>query len=310
VEADAFGRASRGVLMVKASRREEAARRSIRAAPGEGGSQERGSGREPWQLQFFSKTLKKKQKLRLIAKQIGDLGGKRCLLVTHGDNNGALNYHLRARGGHWTWVENEAEHLPEMEELLGEPVLPGSPQRIPAEDETFDLVVSIDVHEHLLDPLGFNRELARVTKPGGMVVVSTPTGETWKPVTVLKNLVGMTKERYGHVVIGYTIRQHCKMLSAVGLVPVRWDTYSRFFTEIIELAINFAYVRVFSRKTREVRPGTIAPTTSRELDSVKRQYRLYSALFPFFWLVSRLDYLLFFLRGYAVSVVARKPQTT
>ena len=61
----------------------------------------------------------------MLLQQLGPADGKRCLLVTNGDNNGALNWHFRARGGDWTWVENEASHIGEMEQLLGQPVIRG-----------------------------------------------------------------------------------------------------------------------------------------------------------------------------------------
>lgn len=84
-----------------------------------------GTGRNtpPWQLGMFSRSLKKQQKLALLREQIGEARDRKCLLVTHGDNNGALNHHLRAHGGRWTWVENESKQITEMEGLLGEPVL-------------------------------------------------------------------------------------------------------------------------------------------------------------------------------------------
>lgn len=261
----------------------------------------------PWQLTLFSKSLKKRQKLELILGQIGETGGRKCALVTNGDNNGALNHHFRAHGGDWTWIENEGDRIEEMARFLGEPVRKGEADRIPADDESFDVVVSIDVHEHLDDCRPFNRELQRVVRPGGTVVVSTPTGDAWKPVTVLKGLIGMTKERYGHRVIGYNVRQHEAMLREVGLVPEGAGTYSRFFTELLELAINFAYVRILSRRSRP-EPGTIAPSTEQQLRAVDRQVRAYSAVYPALWAISRLDRLLFFLNGYAVSVVARKPE--
>jgi SAM-dependent methyltransferase len=262
----------------------------------------------PWQLRMFSKTLKKQQKLRLLLRQAGDAAGKRCLLITNGDNNGALNHHLRAHGGEWTWAENEEAHVEQMEEFLGEPVLRSDPSRIPCEDGAFDLVVSIDVHEHLDDCAPFGRELSRVTRPGGTVIVTTPNGDPWKPVTILKNLVGMTKEKYGHKVIGYNVRQHEEMLRRAGLTPVAAGSYSKFFTEMLELMINFAYVMVLARKSKtKVEEGTIAPGSKEQLAAVEKQYRRYAAVYPVLNAASKLDHLLFFLTGYAVSVVARKP---
>lgn len=265
------------------------------------------SDREAWQLRMFSKKLKKRQKLALLLDQVGDARGKRCLLVTQGDNDGALNYHLRAHGGDWVWVENEDDHIDEMADLLGQPVLKGEGTRIPVADASFDVVVSIDVHEHLEDCAPFNRELKRVTRPGGHVIVTTPNGDAWKPVTVLKSLIGMTKEHYGHYVIGYNIAQHERMLRAVGLEPVQAGSYSKLFTEMIELAINFAYVKVLARKGKaDVRQGTIAPGTAAQVKAVDRQYRIYAAAYPVLSAVSKLDLLLFPFTGYAVAVKARR----
>jgi SAM-dependent methyltransferase len=257
---------------------------------------------------MFAKSLKKRQKLDLLLEQIGEVGGKRCLLITNGDNNGALNHHFRSHGGSWIWVENEPDQIPEIESFLGEPVLAGQADTIPSADASFDVVVSIDVHEHLDDCEPFNRELLRVTRPGGMTVVTTPNGGNWRPLTVLKNLVGMTPEKYGHNVVGYTVRQHEFMLREVGLQPTSSGSYSRFFTELIELMINFAYVMVLSKKSKEARPeGRIAPGSSEELRSMGGQFKLYSRVFPILNAVTKLDRLLFFLSGYAVSVVARRP---
>jgi len=46
--------------------------------------------------------------------------------------------------------------------------------RLPFDDDRFDAVVSIEVVEHVEDQFAFLRELARITRPGGQVVVTTP----------------------------------------------------------------------------------------------------------------------------------------
>jgi hypothetical protein len=117
----------------------------------------------------------------------------------------------------------------------------------------------------------------------------------------------MTQSEYGHVVIGYEIPALRSMLQKVGLKPHSSSSYSKFFTEMIELGINFMYVKILARKGKVVvDEGTIAPTSQEQFNSVNKTYKIYSIMFPFLWTVSQLDKLLHFSTGYAVIVEARK----
>jgi SAM-dependent methyltransferase len=51
--------------------------------------------------------------------------------------------------------------------------------RIPFDDATFDLVHAAEVIEHLLDPDLLVDEAARVLRPGGHVVITTPNLHAW-----------------------------------------------------------------------------------------------------------------------------------
>jgi SAM-dependent methyltransferase len=263
--------------------------------------------RPPWQLEMFDFSLKKRQKLRMLLELLGPLTRERCLLVMHGDNPGSLNYHLRSAGGRWSWAELEAAGIPQMEALLGEPVHAARVDELPFEDGSFDRVVVVDAHEHVDDVVPLNRELARVLAPGGAMVVTTPGGNPRLPVAVLKRWVGMDTAAYGHVVQGFRAEELESMLRAVGLEPVARGAYSRFFTELAELAINFGYVKVLGRSRDGGTPaGEIAPRTADDLRSVNRSYRAYRLVFPLIRAFSSLDALVPGRGGYAVGVVARK----
>jgi 2-polyprenyl-3-methyl-5-hydroxy-6-metoxy-1,4-benzoquinol methylase len=266
---------------------------------------------KPWQLEVFSQGLKKNLKLRLLMKHVGDVSGQQCLLITCGDNNGALNYYFRESGGNWTWAdigEHGPDPIEEMRDLLEEEVHIVKPDALPFPDQSFDCVVVIDVHEHLPHPEPFTRELFRIVKLNGRAIVTVPNGDPLKPVTIFKYMVGMSKEKYGHQRIGYTMKNLKRIMSENGFRPSATGSYSKFFTEMLELVINFAYVRVLSRKNKdvEVPEGTIAPTSKVQLDAVSGSYKMYSRVFPIFKAISSLDRLIFFGTGYAVMVEGKK----
>ena len=266
------------------------------------------SSTTPWQLQMYAKSLKKRQKVELLLRLLGPVNGRHCLLVSGHDNNGAMNYHFRAAGGRWSWGQVYPQGIAEMAEFLGDPVAHVDINRFPFPDGVFDVVIIIDVHEHFPDVSGLNREIRRVLAPGGLAIITTPNGDTRLPVAALKRVIGMGPATYGHVVQGYRIRELEEMFRSVDMSPVASGGYARFFTELAELAINFGYVKVLARKKEHppVIEGTIAPTSRRELEAVRKEYRLYSLIYPFMYLFSLLDKLIPGRGGYAVAVSGRK----
>jgi hypothetical protein len=90
----------------------------------------------------------------------------------------------------------------------------------------------------------------------------------------------MTPEVYGHTRAGYTVAELSDSVSRAGLRPKKSGGYSRFVTEMIELVINFGYVRVLAKKRGGAQPGHIAPVSSGELKTHGMAYKLYSFLFP------------------------------
>ena len=69
-----------------------------------------------------------------------------------------------------------------------------------------------------------------------------------------------------------------------------------------------AYVKLMGQKrsTEDDEVG-ISPTSTKDFTKVQKQYRLLAMIYPVLWAISKLDLLLFFTTGYAVSVLARRP---
>ena len=52
-------------------------------------------------------------------------------------------------------------------------------------DETFDVIVSAEVIEHLENPRAIVREWFRLLKPSGLLMFSTPNNESWRAILAL-----------------------------------------------------------------------------------------------------------------------------
>jgi len=260
----------------------------------------------PWQIEMFRRSIKKQQKLTALLELLGETRDKKCLLVTCGDNNGALNWYFREHGGDWTWADVSGENNDQISKLLSEPVHVFKDDDFPVSDGLFDRVVSIDVLEHLPQDQPFLRELKRVLKPGGKAVVTVPNGDEKLLANKIKWRLAMTPEVYGHTRAGYTVLELSDALRRSGLEPRATGGYSRFITEMIELVINFGYVRVLAKKRGGAQPGHIAPVSAGELKTHGLAYKVYSLLFPIARAISLLDRLLPARTNNAVIVSAYK----
>ena len=264
----------------------------------------------PWQIKMFRRSIKKQQKLTALLKMLGEIKGKKCLLITCGDNNGALNWYFRQHGGEWTWADVSGENNDQISRLLSEPVYAFKEDEFPVPGAHFDCVVSIDVLEHLRQDQHFLRELRRVLKPGGRAVVTVPNGDERLLANKIKWRFGMTPDVYGHTRAGYTVLELSDALRKAGFEPKDTGGYSRFVTEMIELVINFGYVRVLAKRHGGAQPGHIAPVSAGELKTHGLAYKLYSFLFPMAWAISLMDHLLPARTNNAVIVSAQKRDHT
>jgi ubiquinone/menaquinone biosynthesis C-methylase UbiE len=99
-------------------------------------------------------------------------------------------------GGRFVGLDFQQERLDEIrDKRIGEgrlDLVRGSAMRLPFADNTFDHIVCSEVLEHLTDDRAAVRELFRVLKPGGNLVITVPSANfplTWDPPNwVLKRL--------------------------------------------------------------------------------------------------------------------------
>ena len=136
--------------------------------------------------------------------------------------------------------------------------------------------------EHVPDEAAFASELARVTRPGGLLVVNTPHLKR----TLLRRLrhaLGQTDEKHGHLRPGYT-PERLRELLAPAFALERHRTYSRFFSEAVDTALNWGMERLGKKSSAK---GMVV--TGDDLARHRKTFRAYSAIYPLVWALTRLD---------------------
>jgi SAM-dependent methyltransferase len=260
---------------------------------------------QPWQLQVFKRSLKKREKHILIENEL--FVGAESLNLDLGCAQGTLSYFLRKKGGDWLSADQDFLNLKSTQNLLQKNLIQLKEGPLPFKDGSFDSVVSLDYLEHLDQDDFCLTEIHRVLKSDGQLVLATPqTGKLFW-LHKLRSFLGLKLEFYGHKREGYSLQDLEAKLEKSGFIIKKHRSFSRFVTEFLELILNFIYIK-FSGKNSpiDLRDGRIRPTTSEEFSKKKISFRLYSVLYPFIWLISRVDKALFFLKGYGLMIWAKR----
>jgi SAM-dependent methyltransferase len=254
-----------------------------------------------WALALFDRSVLKQAKFRQIESLLDEPVGKTNLDI--GADNGVISYLLRQRGGEWHSADLDQRAVDSIKQLVGENVYRLEGARTPFSDRTFDQVVVVDYLEHLPDDGAFARELERILKPDGRVIINVPHLKPGSPLNRLRHAIGLTDEWHGHVRPGYDL-EGLRRLLGPGFMIERAVTYSRMFSELIDTGLNGLYVRMQNKRGPASRKGTVV--TQGDLRRHRKQFVLLSALYPLLWTVAKLDALLWFQPGYKLIVLARR----
>lgn len=244
----------------------------------------------PWPVRLFRKSVLKQRKFREVTALLGDPTGLRCLDL--GGDNGVISYLLRQRGGRWASADIDVVAVQSISSLVGSEVYELGGVTTPFPDDEFDCVVIVDLLEHLHDDAGFIRELFRILRPGGRLIVNVPHARS----TLLRRIrfaLGQTDKAHGHIRPGYTTATLHQLLGDHFRIRSQ-HTYSKVFSELVDTGIRFATDRM-AQSTRPAPKGTIV--TADAMQSHRRLFRAYSLAYWPIWLFSRLDTFLPFASG-------------
>jgi SAM-dependent methyltransferase len=260
---------------------------------------------EPWQLRLVKKSLKKKDKLRLLERTIPFFPRRTALDL--GCAQGILGYFARRRGGFWVHADEDLTNLRTAKGILKHDLIQLKGEDLPFQDGSFDLVLCLDYLEHIEGDDRTLAEISRVLRAGGEFLAVTPHTGRFFLLHKLRSALGLRLEYFGHKREGYSFPELEVKLGRARLRVKRKTTYSRFFSEFFELVLNFVYIKLLARgPSVRRRDGHIRPASQEEFEAQQKNFALYSLFYPAVWVLSRLDSLLFFQKGYSLMIWARK----
>lgn len=207
------------------------------------------------QLALFDASVLKAAKWRNLEAAIGDTTGRDALDL--GSDNGVISALLRRRGGRWTSADLTSRTVDAIRRMVGERVhlLRGSD--LPFDDAAFDLVVVVDLLEHVSDDRRLLAEIGRVLRPRGRAVVNVPHVPRDRTMPRLlpriRHTLGLTDAWHGHLRPGYDV-DGMRALLPPCLTVVAAREYSKSFSHALDTALNWAYrTRAGARATSDAK---------------------------------------------------------
>ena len=183
-----------------------------------------------------------------------------------------------------TAVDVSESNLAELRRLYGDLVTRGRlvPTRadltaLPIATESIDLVFCLEVLEHVEDDRAAVREMARVLRPNGQLVLSVPNRDAPKPLVERLGLSSVHDEAgpERHVREGYSADELRHLLTEAGLRPIRIDGVGGSFFRLTSGLVSLGHLGY--RRARGQSSWTWADV---EQDSQSPVLRVYARVFP------------------------------
>lgn len=251
------------------------------------------------QLALFRASVLKQAKWRALSAAAGPTAGLDALDL--GSDNGVISYLFRKGGGRWSSADLTDETVAAIRRMVGSDVHRLSGSSLPFPDESFDLIVVVDLLEHLHDDRKLLHEIARCLRPGGRAILNVPHRLRFSVLEPARRTLGLTNEWHGHVHHGYRATSLRSMLPS-SLVMTGARSYSRFFSHLLDTALNWAFVRKSRGRVRSTAKGMVVTGDVVATGDARLMRRAY----PMLRLFAGADSLIPWSAGYMLLVTLKK----
>ncbi len=251
------------------------------------------------QLALFRASVLKQAKWRALSRAAGSTDGLDALDL--GSDNGVISYLFRKKGGRWSSADLTDETVSAIRRMVGTDVHRVTGASLPFPDERFDLIVVVDLLEHLHDDRGLLAEIARCLRPGGRAVLNVPHRLRFSVLEPVRRRLGLTDEWHGHVRHGYRSRTLESMLPP-SLAVTGSRSYSRFFSHLLDTALNWAFLRRSRGRVKSTAKGMVVTGDAVEKGDTALMQRVY----PFMRMFAAGDALLPWSAGHMLLVTLEK----
>jgi SAM-dependent methyltransferase len=249
------------------------------------------------QLELFRHSVIKQAKWRELSAAAGATAGLDALDL--GSDNGVISLLFREQGGRWTSADLTDETVASIRRMVGERVVRLEGELLPFEDAAFDLIVVVDLLEHVANDRLLLAEIARCMRPGARAVLNVPHLKRASLLRPLREAIGLTDQWHGHLRAGYTLPGLASLLPS-NLRLVHAHTYARAFSHLLDTALNFTFLR--AARARSGAKGMVVNAEGVH----RRGTRVLALAYPLMRAFAALDALLAPAEGYALLAVAER----